>query len=67
MKKQKVRFALVGCGRIAKKHAEVLAKQIPEAELVAVCDTEKDRAEEYGRIVQYSLLLWHASNDGISG
>jgi len=44
----KIRFALVGCGRIAKKHAEILSKQIPEAILTAVCDTNSTRAEEYG-------------------
>jgi len=45
----KLRFALVGCGRIAKKHAEILAKQLPDAELTAVCDTKADRAEAYGK------------------
>jgi len=45
----KLRFALVGCGRIAKKHAEILAKQLPDAELTAVCDTVAERAEAYGR------------------
>lgn len=44
----KLGFALVGCGRIAKKHAEILAQQLPEAELVAVCDTKADRARTYG-------------------
>lgn len=44
----KLRFALVGCGRIAKKHAEIIAKQLPDAELAAVCDVKTDRAESYG-------------------
>ena len=35
-----VRFALVGCGRIAKNHFEALAKHAPRAELVAICDTQ---------------------------
>ncbi|MBU0675976.1 MAG: Gfo/Idh/MocA family oxidoreductase [Proteobacteria bacterium] len=44
-----VRFALVGCGRIAKKHAEIIGgKQIQGAELVAVCDLIVDRAKTYG-------------------
>lgn len=44
-----VRFALVGCGRIAKKHAEIIGgKQIPGAELVAVCDLKSPRAQAYG-------------------
>jgi len=42
-------FALIGCGRIAKKHAEIIGgKQISGAELVGVCDTQEDRARTYG-------------------
>ncbi|MDD4239512.1 MAG: Gfo/Idh/MocA family oxidoreductase [Desulfotomaculaceae bacterium] len=36
---KKIRFALAGCGHIAKKHAEAI-KAIEDAELVAVCDSE---------------------------
>jgi len=44
-----LRFALVGCGRIAKRHAELLAKgQITHAELAAVCDVVRDKAERFG-------------------
>jgi UDP-N-acetyl-2-amino-2-deoxyglucuronate dehydrogenase len=42
-------FAIVGCGRISKKHAELLVgKEVEEAELVAVCDVDADRAAEMG-------------------
>lgn len=45
----KLRFAIVGCGRIAERHAEHITKQ---AQLVAVCDTKEDRrklfSEKYG-------------------
>ncbi len=34
-----IRFALLGCGRIAKSHIEALAKHPEHARLVAVCDT----------------------------
>jgi predicted dehydrogenase len=33
-----IRFAVVGCGHIGKRHAEMVARN-PEAELVALCDT----------------------------
>jgi len=33
----KVRFAVVGCGHIGKRHIEMIGKN-PEAELVAICD-----------------------------
>jgi predicted dehydrogenase len=42
-------FALVGCGRIAVKHAQLLGGgEIPGARLVAVCDMVPERAESLG-------------------
>jgi len=38
-----LKFAIVGCGRIAQRHAEHIAKQ---GKLVAVCDTNKERRDE---------------------
>ncbi|HRH70401.1 MAG TPA: Gfo/Idh/MocA family oxidoreductase [Flavobacteriales bacterium] len=35
--KDKIRFAVVGCGHIGKRHAEMISRH-PESELVAVCD-----------------------------
>ncbi len=37
---RKIRFALVGCGRIAQNHFEALRQHADAAELVAVCDTD---------------------------
>lgn len=37
---RKIRFALVGCGRIAGKHFESFQKHADRTELVAVCDTD---------------------------
>ena len=45
---KKVKFGLIGCGRIAKRHIEVI-KSIEEAQLTAVCDVVKERAEEVGK------------------
>jgi len=40
-----LRFALVGCGRIAKRHSELLGhRQVAGAELAAVCDLVADKA-----------------------
>lgn len=40
-----LKFALVGCGRIAKRHSELLGHgQIHDANLVAVCDVVPDKA-----------------------
>ena len=42
-------FALIGCGRIAKRHADLLGTgQIRGAKLVAVCDVQADRAADFG-------------------
>ncbi|RMH56449.1 MAG: gfo/Idh/MocA family oxidoreductase [Candidatus Hydrogenedentota bacterium] len=43
-----MRFALIGCGRIAFRHVEAL-REIPEARLVAVCDLKSERAEAYAK------------------
>lgn len=41
--KSKLNFAIVGCGRIAQRHAEHINKQ---ANLVAVCDIEMQKAND---------------------
>ncbi len=42
-------FGLIGCGRIAKRHADLLGTgQIPGAKLAAVCDVVGERAAEFG-------------------
>ncbi|WVN42110.1 Gfo/Idh/MocA family oxidoreductase [beta proteobacterium MWH-UniP1] len=47
-------FALVGCGRIAKRHSELLGlKQIKGAQLVAVCDLVEGKAKKIGE--QFSV------------
>ena len=44
-----INFALIGCGRIAKRHAELLGTgQIAGARLAAVCDIVPERARAYG-------------------
>jgi UDP-N-acetyl-2-amino-2-deoxyglucuronate dehydrogenase len=40
IKNRKIRFALVGCGRIANNHFEALRKHQDHAELVGVCDVD---------------------------
>jgi UDP-N-acetyl-2-amino-2-deoxyglucuronate dehydrogenase len=37
---RRVRFALVGCGRIAGNHFDAVARHADRAEIVAVCDTD---------------------------
>ena len=49
-----INFAIVGCGRIAKRHAELLGTgQIKGARLAAVCDTDATRVDTYA--TRYSV------------
>ena len=54
-----LKFALVGCGRIVKKHIEAL-RDIPKAELVAVCDIVPEKAEKAGKTAG---VPWYESYD----
>lgn len=40
-----IKFALIGCGRIVKKHIDAL-NEIPNAKLVAVCDLDVNKAKK---------------------
>ena len=42
-----VKFALVGCGRVSRKHVDAVAHS-DGAEIVAVCDVQHDRARALG-------------------
>ena len=44
-----INFAIIGCGRIARRHAELLGTgQIAGARLAAVCDIRRERADAFG-------------------
>lgn len=43
----KIRFAIIGCGRIAYRHIEAIQAN-PRAELVALCDLNLEKAKERG-------------------
>jgi predicted dehydrogenase len=50
MGKNDLKFALVGCGRIAKRHSELLGEgQISNAKLASVCDVDEARAKAIGK------------------
>ena len=47
--KEVLKFALVGCGRIAKRHSDLLGMgQIKGATLVSVCDKQEQKAKAIG-------------------
>jgi len=43
---KKLRFALIGCGSIAKKHAHVVSQYLANAEVGAFVDLDLARAQE---------------------
>ena len=43
-KDKKVKFALIGCGRISVNHIDAL-KKTPYASIVAVCDIDEEKAK----------------------
>lgn len=53
-----LKFALVGCGRIAKRHSELLGlNQIDGAQLVAVCDINEEKAKAVAAKVNIPYFL----------
>jgi len=43
---RKIRFALIGCGRISKNHFDAIAKHTENSELTGVCDIDSDALEQ---------------------
>ena len=57
-----LKFALLGCGRIAKRHSELLGhNQIENAQLVAVCDIVEEKAKKIG--VQFGVPYFTDMNE----
>lgn len=51
----KINFAILGCGRIAVKHADAL-NLLEEANLIAVCDLNEEKARKYSE--QYKVPFY---------
>lgn len=47
-----MKFALVGCGEIAKKHVHVITNLLPGAKITGVCDVVKEKAEKTASSLQ---------------
>lgn len=61
MKMNKIKFAIVGCGRIAQRHAEHIANN---GLLVAVCDIDKEKADAMAN--SYSCQAFYSLEEVIS-
>lgn len=44
---KKTGFALLGCGKIARKHVHVIQNYLDNAEIVGFCDVLMDRAKDF--------------------
>ena len=53
-----MKFAIIGCGRIAQRHAAHIVKN---GSLVAVCDIIRERADSLAE--QYGAAAWYAIED----
>jgi len=54
----KIKFAIIGCGRIAQRHAEHINNK---GLLVAVCDVVKEKADELGK--KYNAKVYYSLED----
>lgn len=55
-------FALLGCGRIAIRHADLLSNaQVNGAKLVAVCDVQQNRADAFSK--KYAVPAFYNIDD----
>lgn len=52
--KGKVKFAIIGCGRISYRHIEAIQEN-PQADLVALCDLNLERANERNEAAQVKV------------
>src|SRR5690242_17852931 len=43
---RRIRFALIGCGRISRNHLEAISQHAQSAELCAVCDVDENALAE---------------------
>ena len=56
----KLNFGIIGCGRIAQRHAEHI-KNTVGAKLIAVCDIEQTKANDLGN--KYEASIFYSVND----
>jgi len=56
-----LKFALVGCGRISYKHAEILSSELKNACLAAVCDIDEKKAKSTGE--KYKVPFYNSYAD----
>ena len=51
----KIKIAIVGCGRISKKHISAIIREYERSELVAICDNNEDRIYDIKNFYQNEI------------
>ncbi|MDB5123358.1 MAG: gfo/Idh/MocA family oxidoreductase [Mucilaginibacter sp.] len=59
---EKLKFAVVGCGSIGKRHIAVINAE-PEAELIAICDIDEDKCKQLSAL--YNDIPYYTSIDDL--
>lgn len=62
---KKLKFAIIGCGRISYKHVEALVENYEESELISVCDINEEKAEK--RKIEYMEKIKDNVNVSVYG
>ena len=58
------KIALVGCGRISKRHIEAIAT-VPELEIALVCDKRPERAQETAEVLNVPFVTDYRDIQGV--
>lgn len=61
-----INIALIGCGRVGKRHAKILSDyEVEGARLAAVADILPERAEDFGRLYRVPYFVTDCTNEGL--
>ena len=63
---KKLNIAIIGCGRISKKHAEAIANNYSEVNLISVCDLQlqkmNDTVDTYCKVLEDANIYIDKAN-----
>jgi len=60
---QRIRIALVGCGRISSNHIKAILMHNDQAELVAICDTQPEKLGQAERLIVEAASQYPGADD----
>tara|TARA_Y100000590_G_scaffold20022_2_gene23392 strand:- start:3553 stop:4656 length:1104 start_codon:yes stop_codon:yes gene_type:complete len=63
MNSNKVKVAIIGCGRVAGHHARSILELRDQYELLAICDLDKDKALEMAKNLDQNIIVYENYNE----